>query len=231
MQILLHLSFGVKEKGEEARSVSTRCAHEGLRFSLFTVNQLITIELMQFYCWVLLLTLFANSGAFVFQSNPKFLIPSKVKKMSIRSSSAQLSPLQQAHDAVGGSARVLVASAVAVGFVIRRDPPTYLWVAGAILNAALSKVLKRLINEARPKGAQIADPGMPSSHAMSLFYLAVSVSAAAQEWVPQQSAIISWHNPKLEATFLIVYAIAARFFFFFFSSNVFFLFHVLVLCY
>jgi dolichyldiphosphatase len=33
------------------------------------------------------------------------------------------------------------------------------------MNALLSKILKRVINQARPAGAQQADPGMPSSHA------------------------------------------------------------------
>lgn len=88
-----------------------------------------------------------------------------------------------------------MASTVATTLLVRRDCATYLWVFGGILNAALSKVLKRLINESRPAGAKVADPGMPSSHAMSLFFLSVFVAAAAQDWVPPRS--ITWHRPKV----------------------------------
>ena len=40
-------------------------------------------------------------------------------------------------------------------------------------------MLKRIINEARPEGARLADPGMPSSHAQSLFFFASYLSTAA----------------------------------------------------
>ena len=101
---------------------------------------------------------------------------------------------------IGGTARVVVASAVALTLLVRRDPATYLWVAGGILNASVSKVLKRLINESRPVGARTADPGMPSSHAMSLFFLSVFVAAAAQDWKPSvesgcPSIVAAWHQP------------------------------------
>eukprot|EP00961_Rhodomonas_salina_P100996 1359075-Rhodomonas_salina.3 len=46
---------------------------------------------------------------------------------------------------------------------------------GALGNAVLSKVLKKILREERPDGAPLnpetKDPGMPSSHAMSLFFL------------------------------------------------------------
>lgn len=115
---------------------------------------------------------------------------------------------------IGGTARVVVASAVALTLLVRRDPATYLWVAGGILNASVSKVLKRLINESRPVGARTADPGMPSSHAMSLFFLSVFVAAAAQDWKPSvesgcPSIVAAWHQPHMEALCLVLYAVAA----------------------
>ena len=124
------------------------------------------------------------------------------------------SPLRAVQNAVGASARGLVASCVAAALLVRRDPATFLWVAGGILNAALSKVLKRLINESRPEGARTADPGMPSSHAMSLFFLSVFVAAAAQDWRPQQLAGLSPslaadHRPVAEAVLLVGYAVTA----------------------
>ena len=50
---------------------------------------------------------------------------------------------------VGRSAREVVAGTVALTLLVRRDAPTLMWIVGAILNATLSKLLKRLINEAR----------------------------------------------------------------------------------
>ena len=68
----------------------------------------------------------------------------------------------------------------------RRDAVTFLCISGAILNALLSKLLKQLINQARPAGARLADPGMPSSHAQSLGYFAtyLSLVAVTAERVP-----------------------------------------------
>lgn len=48
-----------------------------------------------------------------------------------------------------------------------------LWAAmGSVVNAWLSTVLKRLLNQDRPSALR-SDPGMPSSHAQSIFYAAV----------------------------------------------------------
>ena len=53
---------------------------------------------------------------------------------------------------------------------------------GAIGNALLSKILKRILRQDRPTGAPVSDPGMPSSHAMSLFFFAAYLSSAAAIW-------------------------------------------------
>ena len=49
---------------------------------------------------------------------------------------------------------VVSASALLV-LLIRRDAATVVFLLGAICNALLSKVLKRLINVARPAGARL----------------------------------------------------------------------------
>ena len=49
---------------------------------------------------------------------------------------------------------------------------------GSVVNSACGKVLKKLLNEKRPEGAAKADPGMPSSHALSLSYLSVYAASA-----------------------------------------------------
>lgn len=47
---------------------------------------------------------------------------------------------------------------------------------GSLTNAATVKILKYTINLPRPDGSTKRDPGMPSSHAASLFYLARAAS-------------------------------------------------------
>ena len=79
------------------------------------------------------------------------------------------------------------------------------------MNAALSKVLKRVINEARPEGARTADPGMPSSHSMSLFFLACFCACAALSWQPEPASLLAAvHRPRVEAAALIGYAVVGR---------------------
>jgi len=41
----------------------------------------------------------------------------------------------------------------------------------AVMNAGLSKILKQILKVKRPDGSPLADPGMPSSHGMSLGFI------------------------------------------------------------
>lgn len=75
----------------------------------------------------------------------------------------------------------VVAGSAAAVVLYRHDLAAVLCVSGAVGNALLSKVLKRLLNEARPEGARLADPGMPSSHAQSLFFFASYLGCAAAD--------------------------------------------------
>lgn len=72
---------------------------------------------------------------------------------------------------VGKSTKWVVSAAVAYTLATRRDIPTLSFVVGSLMNGVLSKVLKRLLNQKRPDTATQTDPGMPSSHAQSLFFL------------------------------------------------------------
>ncbi|KAH0717215.1 hypothetical protein KY285_013246 [Solanum tuberosum] len=64
----------------------------------------------------------------------------------------------------------LVAAVFVIIFLWRHDTEA-LWAAsGSILNAGLSTVLKRILNQERPVSAIRSDPGMPSTHAQSIFY-------------------------------------------------------------
>ncbi|KAK6796643.1 hypothetical protein RDI58_004344 [Solanum bulbocastanum] len=64
----------------------------------------------------------------------------------------------------------LVAALFGIIFLWRHDAEA-LWAAsGSILNSGLSTVLKRILNQERPVSTIRSDPGMPSSHAQSIFY-------------------------------------------------------------
>ena len=76
------------------------------------------------------------------------------------------------------STKWIVSGAAAGTLAYRRDLPSALCILGAVLNALLSKILKRLLRRPRPTGAPLADPGMPSSHAQSLFFFAAYLSLA-----------------------------------------------------
>lgn len=59
---------------------------------------------------------------------------------------------------------------------------------GSVVAVFVCKALKKAINIQRPAYARKQDPGMPSSHASSLAYLAVYLAVA---WQPAQSAFAS----------------------------------------
>ncbi|KAH0771068.1 hypothetical protein KY290_015049 [Solanum tuberosum] len=55
-------------------------------------------------------------------------------------------------------------------FVWRHDIETLWAICGGVVNACLSTVLKGILNHERPVLTLRSDPGMPSSHAQSIFY-------------------------------------------------------------
>jgi dolichyldiphosphatase len=73
---------------------------------------------------------------------------------------------------IGSSAKHCVIAAVCV-VILKIDSilPTY-YVLGAMGNAVLSKVLKKIIREPRPANSPKKGHGMPSSHAQSIYYFA-----------------------------------------------------------
>ncbi|CAK9320683.1 unnamed protein product [Citrullus colocynthis] len=77
----------------------------------------------------------------------------------------------------------LVAALFAAVILLRHDAEA-LWTAmGSVINAVLSLVLKRILNQERPIATLRSDPGMPSSHAQSIFFTVVFVSLSAVEWL------------------------------------------------
>jgi len=80
-----------------------------------------------------------------------------------------------------------VVSATALATLLHYRSAGVAWALfGSILTSLAGKLLKRLLAHARPAGARKADPGMPSSHAVSLSYLSTYASVSLLEGAPGQ---------------------------------------------
>lgn len=62
-------------------------------------------------------------------------------------------------------------SGLFAALILGRHDAEAVWaVIGSLVNAGLSVVLKQILKQERPYPNSKSDPGMPSSHAMSIFY-------------------------------------------------------------
>ncbi|KAF3441000.1 hypothetical protein FNV43_RR19286 [Rhamnella rubrinervis] len=77
----------------------------------------------------------------------------------------------------------LVSGLFAALILGKHDMETVWAVIGSIINAVLSVVLKRILNQERPFSTSKSDPGMPSSHAMSIFYIFTFAVFSIVEWL------------------------------------------------
>ncbi|GAQ77606.1 lipid phosphate phosphatase [Klebsormidium nitens] len=74
-------------------------------------------------------------------------------------------------------------SAAAAGFLLWKHNERAAWcILGSIFNSVTGKILKRLINQSRPPLSRKVDPGMPSSHALSLAYFGTYSSLTILLW-------------------------------------------------
>lgn len=74
-------------------------------------------------------------------------------------------------------------SGLFAGVILLRHDAEAVWIAmGSIINAVLSIALKRIINQERPTSALKLDPGMPSSHAQSIFFI-ITVSILSSNFL------------------------------------------------
>lgn len=65
-------------------------------------------------------------------------------------------------------------SALFGAIIIWKHDAEVMWAAmGAVTNSYLSITLKRILNQQRPVPTLRSDPGMPSSHAQSIFYAVI----------------------------------------------------------
>ncbi|KAK8653182.1 hypothetical protein V6N13_127192 [Hibiscus sabdariffa] len=75
-------------------------------------------------------------------------------------------------------------SALFGGVILWRHDAEALWMEmGLIVNALVSIRLKRVLNQERPVVELKSDPGMPSSHAQSIFYIVVFTIASMSIYV------------------------------------------------
>ncbi|EKX51638.1 hypothetical protein GUITHDRAFT_134529 [Guillardia theta CCMP2712] len=124
-----------------------------------------------------------------------------------------LSLLRQFGWEIAKNTRWLVSLTAAAFLIWRRDAVTIAAIGGALGNAALGKLLKRLLAEKRPDGAPVSDPGMPSSHAMSLFFLSLYLSAAINVWTdwPMAARTIVTSSLLIFSTYSAAWRVRAGF--------------------
>ncbi|KAK7360045.1 hypothetical protein VNO77_02017 [Canavalia gladiata] len=68
-------------------------------------------------------------------------------------------------------------------FILWRHDAEALWfTTGSMLNGMLSISLKKILNQKRPSNLK-SDPGMPSSHAQSIFFIAMFIILSSVEWL------------------------------------------------
>ncbi|KAK3012361.1 hypothetical protein RJ639_013005 [Escallonia herrerae] len=77
----------------------------------------------------------------------------------------------------------LVAALFSTVILWRHDAEA-LWAAlGSVLNAGLSNTLKQIVNQERPVSTLGSGPGMPSSHAQSIFFAVVFAIISIVDWL------------------------------------------------
>lgn len=70
------------------------------------------------------------------------------------------------------------------GVILWRHDVEAMWAAmGSVVNVMLSLKLKRILNQERPVSTLKSDPGMPSSHAQSIFFTATFTVLSIIEWL------------------------------------------------
>ncbi|CAM8992126.1 unnamed protein product [Rhodiola kirilowii] len=77
----------------------------------------------------------------------------------------------------------LVVGILCAIFIWRHDGEAMWLLTGSVLNTILINVLKRVLNQDRPVSSVKLDPGMPSSHAQSIFFAAAYVAVSMVEWL------------------------------------------------
>lgn len=77
----------------------------------------------------------------------------------------------------------LVSGLFSVVIIWRHDSEALWATMGSVINSALAMVLKRILNQERPVPTLKSDPGMPSSHAQSIFFIGGFIILSIVEWL------------------------------------------------
>jgi dolichyldiphosphatase len=98
--------------------------------------------------------------------------------MTSKESASISSALENGLSFIGSSTSAIVSLGFFAALAYYRDALMVTFFLGAIGNAILGKILKRLLNQDRPTSdaPQPSDKGMPSSHAMSLGFIGTFTS-------------------------------------------------------
>lgn len=113
----------------------------------------------------------AMAANHAFISLPPLHLPRTLPKTSRRSTKMTLRPTTKQ---LADMTKYTVSLSVACTILYSPTPTTLLYVSGSLLNTILGKALKHSLRQPRPQGAAKTDPGMPSSHAVSLSYLSLA---------------------------------------------------------
>ncbi|KAL6583469.1 hypothetical protein OROMI_005547 [Orobanche minor] len=101
-------------------------------------------------------------------------------------------------------------SALFAAVVLWRHDPEALWGAmGAVLNGFLSVALKKILNQERPVSTLRSDPGMPSSHAQSIFYTVTFLSLSSGRVVRDECTY--YNSERISLCTRLVLFVAADF--------------------
>lgn len=94
--------------------------------------------------------------------------------------------------AIGMSAKLIVSSTAAVSVLLSESWTPLYYISGALCNALLNKVIKRVLRQPRPAASKKGGYGMPSSHAYLLFYFLTVVSRLSRQHYPSHiSTVVS----------------------------------------
>ncbi|CAN6246425.1 unnamed protein product [Urochloa humidicola] len=96
----------------------------------------------------------------------------------------------------------LVAGCFAFAALWKHDAEIIWVLLGSVANSLLSVVLKKVLNHERPSALR-SDPGMPSSHAQSIFYAATILILSLYYWIgTNYLTVILWPATLSVATYL-----------------------------
>ncbi len=121
-----------------------------------------------------------------------------------------ISILGKVYSALGMATQQTVYVCVATFLLSRRDTKALSLVIGICGNGIVAKILKRIINESRPQESYLNDPGMPSGHTMSLFFIATSfvLLLANPQYQPMYWPVLRSVNAFHMRVVIVAYAIA-----------------------